>query len=91
MFTILFIYSWFPVHTTSMNNTNDLISGDNKGYASYLMEQLMNDGALPGKVCSCSVTAVFSINFSCHRVNLWQHFLRVMKVMCPPTQQVQGV
>ncbi|XP_065884101.1 uncharacterized protein [Dysidea avara] len=41
--------SWFPVHTTSMNNTNDLISGDNKGYASYLMEQHMNNGALPGK------------------------------------------
>lgn len=35
-----------------MNNTNDLISGDNKGYASYLMEQLMNNGALPGKVYS---------------------------------------
>jgi len=33
-----------------MNNTNSLISGDNKGYASYLMEQLMNNGALPGKV-----------------------------------------
>ena len=45
-------YSWFPVHTTSLNNTNDLISGDNKGHASYLMEQLMNNGALPGKVYS---------------------------------------
>ncbi|XP_077987549.1 putative neutral ceramidase C [Glandiceps talaboti] len=41
--------SWFAVHPTSMNNTNHLISGDNKGYASYLMEQHFNDGARPGK------------------------------------------
>lgn len=33
-----------------MNNTNGLISGDNKGYASYLMEKYMNKGALPGQV-----------------------------------------
>ena len=33
-----------------MNNTNTLISGDNKGYASYLMEKDLNNGALPGKV-----------------------------------------
>lgn len=50
MIIFYYKYSWFPVHTTSLNNTNDLISGDNKGYASYLMEQLMNNGALPGKV-----------------------------------------
>eukprot|EP00731_Ephydatia_muelleri_P030762 Em0022g276a len=35
---------WFAVHCTSMNNTNKLISGDNKGYASMLMEQAMNGG-----------------------------------------------
>ena len=41
---------WFAVHCTSMNNTNPLISGDNKGYASYLMEQAMSPpGTLPGK------------------------------------------
>lgn len=33
-----------------MNNTNGLISGDNKGHASYLMEKCMNKGALPGQV-----------------------------------------
>ncbi len=33
-----------------MNNTNTLISGDNKGHASYLMERDMNKGALPGQV-----------------------------------------
>ncbi|XP_077987550.1 putative neutral ceramidase C [Glandiceps talaboti] len=43
------LLSWFAVHPTSMNNTNHLISGDNKGYASYLMEQHFNDGARPGK------------------------------------------
>ena len=42
--------SWFAVHCTSMNNTNGLISGDNKGHASYLMEKDMNKGALPGNV-----------------------------------------
>ncbi|XP_070539275.1 neutral ceramidase-like [Ptychodera flava] len=40
--------TWFAVHTTSMNNTNRLISGDNKGYASYLMERHFNGGARPG-------------------------------------------
>ncbi|XP_071106095.1 neutral ceramidase B-like [Haliotis cracherodii] len=41
--------SWFAVHCTSMNNTNGLISGDNKGYASQLAEEIMNNGAQPGK------------------------------------------
>ena len=41
---------WFAVHCTSMNNTNVLVSGDNKGYASYLMEEAMSpSGTLPGK------------------------------------------
>eukprot|EP00731_Ephydatia_muelleri_P030761 Em0022g275a len=41
---------WFAVHCVSMNNTNTLISGDNKGYASMLMEQAMNGGDdLPNK------------------------------------------
>mmetsp|Transcript_35382 Transcript_35382/g.69396 ORF Transcript_35382/g.69396 Transcript_35382/m.69396 type:complete len:704 (+) Transcript_35382:36-2147(+) len=34
--------NWFAVHPTSMNNTNLLVSGDNKGYASYLFEQYKN-------------------------------------------------
>jgi neutral ceramidase len=33
--------SWFPLHPVSMGNDNRLISGDNKGYASYLFERLM--------------------------------------------------
>ena len=36
MASLLEIFSWFPVHYTSMNNTNSLISGDNKGYASLI-------------------------------------------------------
>jgi len=31
---------WFAVHGTSMGNGNRLISGDNKGYASYLFERM---------------------------------------------------
>ena len=50
---------WFAVHCTSMNNTNTLISGDNKGYASYLMEEYMNgQGVLPGQVCVCVCVCV---------------------------------
>lgn len=42
--------NWFAVHATSMNNTNHLISSDNKGYASILFEQEFNPpGTLPGK------------------------------------------
>jgi neutral ceramidase len=40
--------NWFAVHGTSMNNTNQLISGDNKGFASYQIEKAKN-GGLPGK------------------------------------------
>lgn len=32
-------FSWFPVHGTSMNNTNELISGDNKGAAAQFLER----------------------------------------------------
>ncbi len=31
--------TWFPVHCTSINNTNTLISGDNKGTAAQLLEK----------------------------------------------------
>lgn len=41
--------NWFAVHPTSMNNTNRLISGDNKGYASMLFEYKMNPNQRPGK------------------------------------------
>ena len=30
--------NWFALHGTSMNNTNRLVSGDNKGAASRLFE-----------------------------------------------------
>lgn len=36
------VINWFAVHGTSMNNTNTLVSGDNKGYASYLLEKKIN-------------------------------------------------
>lgn len=34
--------NWFAVHGTSMNNTNTLVSGDNRGYASYMLEREVN-------------------------------------------------
>lgn len=33
------IISWFPVHCTSMNNTNPFVSGDNKGAAAQLLDR----------------------------------------------------
>lgn len=43
------LLSWFAVHGTSMNNTNRLISGDNKGYAAYYTEKLKNgNSSVPG-------------------------------------------
>mmetsp|Transcript_3603 Transcript_3603/g.7287 ORF Transcript_3603/g.7287 Transcript_3603/m.7287 type:complete len:703 (+) Transcript_3603:1028-3136(+) len=42
--------NWFAVHGTCMNNTNKLISGDNKGLASYLFEKDINGyDVLPGE------------------------------------------
>jgi len=45
--TPLGMFNWFAVHGTSMNNTNHLISGDNRGYASYLFEKAMNGKDTP--------------------------------------------
>lgn len=51
---ILGVINWFAVHPTSMNNTNKLISSDNVGYASVLMEKALNgNGTMPGKVRTC--------------------------------------
>ena len=36
------VINWFAVHPTSMNNTNRLISSDNKGLASIMMETKVN-------------------------------------------------
>ncbi|XP_066548984.1 neutral ceramidase [Amia ocellicauda] len=41
--------SWFAVHPVSMNNTNQMVSSDNMGYASYLFEKEKNIGFLPGQ------------------------------------------
>ncbi len=48
-------FNWFAVHPTAMNNTNTLINGDSKGWASNMLEnefkrqvltnrRLVNDG-----------------------------------------------
>lgn len=34
--------NWFATHNTSMTNQNHLISSDNKGYAGYVWERLVN-------------------------------------------------
>lgn len=48
--SLIGVVNWFAVHGTSMNNTNTLTSGDNKGYASYLLEKYVNgDDSTPGR------------------------------------------
>ncbi|CAH8869947.1 unnamed protein product [Trichobilharzia szidati] len=41
--------NWFAVHPVSMNNSNSLVSSDNKGLASILFEQKMNGDRMLGK------------------------------------------
>ena len=42
--------NWFAVHGTSMNNSNHLVSSDNKGLAALLFEEAFNPaGSLPGR------------------------------------------
>lgn len=40
--------NWFAVHCTSMNNTNHMISSDNKGYAAQQVEKMFNPESAPG-------------------------------------------
>lgn len=42
------VLTWFPVHGTSMLGNNTLVTGDNKGVASYLFEQSMGGGFVAG-------------------------------------------
>lgn len=50
------VFTWFPVHGTSMLGNNTLITGDNKGVAAYLFEKSMRsvDSAAPDFVAGFS-------------------------------------
>lgn len=60
-------FNWFPVHPTSMNNTNKYISSDNVGYSSILLEKEYNKdavigrGSFVGAFCSTNLGDVSSI------------------------------
>ncbi|XP_060526421.1 neutral ceramidase [Cylas formicarius] len=41
--------NWYAVHPVSLNNTNCLVSSDNVGYASILLENDMDPKSLPGE------------------------------------------
>lgn len=43
------ILNWFAVHPTSMNNTNKLVTSDNVGYASILLENDLDPDAFVGQ------------------------------------------
>ncbi|XP_068632548.1 neutral ceramidase-like [Battus philenor] len=43
------VLNWFPIHPTSMNMTNRLLSSDNLGYAALRLERELNPNNLTGK------------------------------------------
>lgn len=47
--TLIGSINWFAVHPTSMNNTNKLLTSDNMGYASILLEKKLNPDSLTGQ------------------------------------------
>lgn len=53
--------NWFPVHPTSMNNTNCLVTSDNVGYASILLETSNEKNKLPGKVSELVFILILTI------------------------------
>ncbi|KAJ3195270.1 hypothetical protein HDU82_002180, partial [Entophlyctis luteolus] len=50
------VLNWFPVHGTSMNNNNSYVSGDNKGYASYMWELEQAQNGNPSFVAAFAQT-----------------------------------
>ncbi|UCG24406.1 MAG: neutral/alkaline non-lysosomal ceramidase N-terminal domain-containing protein, partial [Chloroflexota bacterium] len=54
------ILNWFPIHTTNLGQENELVSGDNKGYASYLMER--DNGSNPYSAAPTYVAAFANAN-----------------------------
>jgi neutral ceramidase len=64
--------NWFAVHGTSMNSTNRLISGDNRGLASMRVEALMN-GPRHSQVLANSLRHL-------HR-RIWVMFLQTLWVL----------
>lgn len=43
------VVNWFATHSTSLPNTNQLVSADNKGYAQYALERLEHGTDLMGE------------------------------------------
>lgn len=71
--TLLGAFNWYAVHPTSMNNTNKLVTSDNMGYASLLLEKEYNTNKVPGKVC---YTNLHIVNIFRKRMSLKLLFIR---------------
>ena len=78
-FMICFVYSWFAVHCTSMNNTNGLISSDNKGYASQLFERNMTAQGNLAITVSCNFQVDFRRPSYIGCLKLYYFFLIILK------------
>ena len=76
--------TWFPVHCTSINNTNTLISGDNKGVAAQFLEGwAAADGN--GTVGKEFVGAFGQANVGDTSPNVLGAFCQDTGMLCPPT------
>ncbi|XP_005183819.1 neutral ceramidase [Musca domestica] len=88
---ILGAFNWYAVHPTSMNNTNKLISSDNMGYASLVLEKEYNANKVPGKgkfvgaFCSANLGDV-SPNIMGPKCSLSGNPCDLLTSKCPPNE-----
>lgn len=84
-------FNWYAVHATSLNNTNHLVSSDNVGYASLLLEKMYNPNKVPGKgkfvgaFCSSNLGDV-SPNILGPRCLASQNMCDLLTSKCPKTE-----
>jgi neutral ceramidase len=98
--------AWFAVHPVSMGNENLLISGDNKGYASYLFEKLKgaDHGSADTFVAAFAQTAAGDVSPNIHgdgqgegandfestAISGWRQFDRALSLYEAPQAMLVG-
>uniref|UniRef100_A0A3Q2WCY0 Neutral ceramidase n=1 Tax=Haplochromis burtoni TaxID=8153 RepID=A0A3Q2WCY0_HAPBU len=83
---------WFAVHAVSMNYTNRMVSSDNMGYASYLLEQDKNPGGLPGQVQTtmCLASGPGEDMFESTRIIGHNVYLKAKELYANAVEEVTG-
>eukprot|EP00878_Enallax_costatus_P021281 GHUV01022525.1.p1 GENE.GHUV01022525.1~~GHUV01022525.1.p1 ORF type:complete len:471 (+),score=127.42 GHUV01022525.1:127-1539(+) len=78
--------SWFPVHCTSMNNTNPFVTGDNKGAAAQLIER----AAAKPQTALPTVGAHTAEQAYTHPTTFWQSILEYLQKWSRTSIRRQG-